>query len=74
LFNGEHTMILKLTAKTHKGKNIITNYGDLWHVEHLNFKTNILIKSIKNPKEGLRWIKHPIDPDFEVSKILEDGT
>ena len=29
--------MIKLTAKTHKGRNVIKRWGDIWMIRHTDF-------------------------------------
>ncbi len=69
------TVILR--NKTHKGKNIISNYGDTWLV--IREKDQVLFSGEKGPwiccvplkhpsVVKSRWVHSTNDEDFEVEK------
>jgi hypothetical protein len=65
--------VIKLTPKTHKGKNVTRKWGNIW-TERTRTKDKIMIIS-SNDKSGdshnlpnsVRWILIHNDPDFDTS-------
>lgn len=72
-------MILKLSAKTKKGKERIKRWGELWEVkENTNSdQSSWLLTSISDLNQSMaglgdstRWVKKVNDPDFDI-QIME---
>ena len=63
---------MRLSAKTHKGKNVLKRWGDQWEIIETR-QSNLFIKAHKdisgnknNLPDSVRWIKISEDPDFTI--------
>lgn len=72
--------LIKLTAKTHKGKNRIKENGNIWEVIHEGIMLNHVMVNIPGDNDSMficpvdnelnaRWIKIENDPNFEWTEI-----
>ena len=73
--------LIKLTAKTNKGKNRIKENGDIWEVIQEGIMLNnvmvsipgdnnkMFIRPVENPL-NMRWINIDNDPDFDWSEYV----
>lgn len=78
----ERKRLIKLTPKTHKGKNRVKENGDMWEVVREGIILNhvmvdipgdndmMLIRSTTNPAI-MRWMNLENDRDFDWSEIYE---
>ena len=66
-------MKIKLTAKTRKGKNRISQFGNIWSVEReaekvifSNLRGGWMLIKPENGIQGTRWINRFHDKDFKI--------
>lgn len=75
----EHKALIKLTAKSHKGKNRIRENGEIWVVIREGILLNNVMVSIPGDNNmllihpldnelNLRWIRIENDRDFEWTR------
>jgi hypothetical protein len=65
---------LKLKGRTQKGKNKVTNEGELWSL--LQIKQNVPCVNgpammIGSDKGDMRWVQQTNDPDFTIENLAK---
>lgn len=67
-----------LVGKTKKGKQIVKEHGSIWDCQKLSmtvgFSPDFGPWALVGHDGAMRWIHLTFDGDFEVSRILSDGT
>jgi len=69
-------MRIQLGAKTRKAKNRLSQFGSTWvcleeraSVPCLGGDTGMMIEPVTGDESGRRWIRMPIDHDFELLEV-----
>ena len=74
-------MLVKLIAKTKKGKQRLKLHGELWNVENVVEKA-LFVRAIDGPgpflfmrpnsgSDDCRWVSEVGDPDFDVIEEID---
>lgn len=60
--------LVKVTAKSNKGRNRIAEHGDIWLVKK-QWGNQLLIETGEDNGNGLHWVYGIEDPDFALKLI-----
>ena len=60
--------LVKVTARSNKGRNRIVEHGEFWRVKK-QWGNKLLIETGDDMGNGLRWVDGLDDPDFEIELV-----